>query len=92
MTLTLADVGELVRFRSKYRGLTWDQLGQLFGCSGTEAREQWLVATEYAEQPRWWRAARDLWSEGLGRKLIATKLGRTEWAVRSALQTMGFQR
>ena len=90
--MDLTDVRELVRFRSKYRGLTWDQLGQLFGVTGTEAREQWLVATEYREAPPWWRAVRDLWSEGYGRDRIAKALGRTEWAVRNAMHAMGFQR
>jgi hypothetical protein len=87
--MTLDDVRELARFRSKYRGLTWDQLGLLFGVSGSEAREQWLVATEDGGQPLWWRAARDLWSEGMGYKRIGHALGKPDWTVRAVLRRMG---
>jgi len=85
----IADVAELARFRAKYRGLTWDQLGLLFGMAGARAREEWLVWTEREKRPLWWRAARDLHSEGLGCRRIAAALGRDKRAVTYALRRMG---
>lgn len=83
------DLPELARFRAKYRGLSWDQLGALFGVTGDEAREQWLVWTERGDRPAWWRAARDLHGEGMGVRRIGTALGRDKMAVKYALRTMG---
>lgn len=87
--MTLAEVRLLADFRRRYRGLTWDQLGRLFGCSGADAREQWLVHSECrGEMPDWWRAARDLWSEGYGYRRIGHALGRDKMAVKYALRQM----
>lgn len=87
--MNLADVRELARFRAKYRGLSWDQIGALFGVTGTKAREEWLVWTEREEWPAWWRAARDLYGEGMGSRRIAKALGYQRTAVRHALSRMG---
>lgn len=43
--MTLDEVRLLVEFRCRYRGLTWDQLGALFGLPGVEAWEIWSAHT-----------------------------------------------
>jgi hypothetical protein len=88
MTLPLDELRELVRFRANYHRLTWDQIGSLFRITGTEAREQWLIATERREAPSWWRAARDLRSEGMGYRRIGGMLGRDKMAVKFAIRQM----
>jgi hypothetical protein len=87
--VNLAEVQMLADFRRRFRSLTWDQLGLLFGVDGIEAREQWLVYTDRCvAAPAWWRAARDLYGEGLKPWAIARELGRPNWAVKRALQAM----
>jgi hypothetical protein len=87
--MNLAEVRLLADFRFRYRGLSWDQLGQLFGCTGVEAREQWLIHTEWhPDLPDWWRAARDLWGEGWGVRRIGHALGKDKMAVKYALRRM----
>jgi hypothetical protein len=86
----------LVGFRLKYPDLSWDDLGRLFGVTGVEAREEWLVYTDYPRvdgrmlrpAPLWWRAARDLSSEGRGPCQIARSLGRNRKSVEYALGQM----
>lgn len=85
--MTLAEVRLLAEFRHRYRGLSWDQLGNLFGCSGIEARNIWLVYTD-VDGPEWWRAARYLWAEGLGCRRIGRALDKDKRAVTFALRRM----